>query len=294
MALSDPGRVLAHRRRTVHLDPRIDLSADELADCAAQAAAAGARVLVVRDDPCDVIAVHRALEARFVDVLAVDGLGVPVHARFHDADRARLARALHARLSDTGPRGGVLCVDASIPLTGDVDVVITDLAPADRLLARLDLLHRDVRHRPGGAIPRAIVIAPGGADADPRALAATWERVRFDGVWTLPDDAGALCARCVDPNFLAARFPDDTVPARLPQPTVTIHLDPPGWSPLGATVDRVEVPSAWSIEVPEGAPPRPAIGMPTGFAVDLGRAWVAYTRHGLAPIDPACVPRFRR
>lgn len=151
--------------------------AGAVADHALAAAAAGARVLVIRNMVRGVVATQRALEqalgaAAPGTLLAIPGpagsVCTPHHARYAPEDRALLDAALEAVLGKEAPRlrGSIACASqtAEQSLDLDADLLITDLCPADVLLQRIGRLHRHRRPRP----PRfeeatCVVLAPGEA-----------------------------------------------------------------------------------------------------------------------------------
>lgn len=136
-----------------------------LAALAGQAAAQGARVLVLRNTVRGAVAAQQALEAAGVPTLTCGGVPALHHARFAAEDRKLLDAALEAALGKNAGRGsGLVAVatqTAEMALDLDADLLITDLCPADVLLQRLGRLHRHARRRPVGfERARAIVLAP--------------------------------------------------------------------------------------------------------------------------------------
>lgn len=124
----DPGQVAAH---------------------AAQLAARGARVLVLRNTVRDAVAVQVALEGLVgLDdprLFRVGGVPAPHHARFAAGDRKRLDAAVEIAFGK-GVGGGsrVLVATQTVEqsLDIDADVLITDLCPIDVLLQRIGRVHR--------------------------------------------------------------------------------------------------------------------------------------------------------
>ncbi len=167
--------------KRIALDLRTDPDDAALAAELVAAAAAGARVLVVRNTVARARAMQAAVEAAAGAIGRPDlafrcaGTAAPHHARFAAEDRRRLDAALEARLGRDGPAaGGVVAVGTQtveIAIDCDADLLATDLCPADVLLQRLGRLHRHRTRdpdRPDAARePRAIVSAQ-----DPARLAA--------------------------------------------------------------------------------------------------------------------------
>jgi CRISPR-associated endonuclease/helicase Cas3 len=209
---------------------------ERIAQRAAELAAQGARVLVLRNTVRDAVAVQVALEGLVgLDdprLFRVEGVPAPHHARFAAADRERLDRAVEAAFGKEA-RGGARIlvatqtVEQSLDL--DADVLLTDLCPIDVLLQRLGRVHRhDREDRPTGferarlellvpteplstLIPeRGEVRGPHGWGRvydDLRALQATWDEAQLAeaGVgWRIPDENRRLVEAGVDPDRLAA------------------------------------------------------------------------------------------
>jgi CRISPR-associated endonuclease/helicase Cas3 len=146
-------------------------SVDAVVTQAVTSARAGAEVLVIRNTVRLAVETELALEAYAAEfVLNVEcpmggSVPVPHHARYAPEDRARLDRALEARLGKDAARpGGSITVatqTAEQSLDIDADLLITDLCPADVLLQRLGRLHRHQRARPAGfERAKALVVAP--------------------------------------------------------------------------------------------------------------------------------------
>lgn len=158
---------------------------DAIAARAVEAAAAGARVLVVRNTVPAAIATLQAVEAlataRGLDCLfKVGGASTLHHSRFSRQDRPLLDAQVQAQIGKRrSPRGGLVVIGTQTleqSLDIDADLLITDLCPMDVLLQRLGRLHRHERpsreapndHRPNGfEQPRAWVLTPSGHDLSP-------------------------------------------------------------------------------------------------------------------------------
>ncbi len=167
------------RGKTVHWET-LDLIDDveRIAALALNAAAEGARVLVVRNTVAAAIATLRAVEAlpaaRALDCLfRVAGVSTLHHSRFSRQDRPLLDAEVQTQLgrhrTQSGGRVviGTQTLEQSLDI--DADLLITDLCPMDVLLQRLGRLHRHERpsaeapddHRPEGfGLARALVLTP--------------------------------------------------------------------------------------------------------------------------------------
>lgn len=156
-----------------------------IAALAVDAAAAGARVLVVRNTVPAAIATLQAVEvlaaAQGLDCLfKVGGASTLHHSRFSRQDRPLLDAEVQTQIGkQRARRGGLVVVGTQTleqSLDIDADLLITDLCPMDVLLQRLGRLHRHERpsaetpddHRPAGfETPRAWVLTPPGNDLAP-------------------------------------------------------------------------------------------------------------------------------
>lgn len=174
------------RSKTVHWAARdiID-QPEQVALLSVDAAAAGARVLVVRNTVPAAIATLRAVEtqaaARGVDCLfKVAGVSTLHHSRFSRQDRPLLDVEVQAQIGKQrmGRPGlvviGTQTLEQSLDI--DADLLITDLCPMDVLLQRLGRLHRHSRpspavpndlRPPGFQVARAYVLTPPGNDLAP-------------------------------------------------------------------------------------------------------------------------------
>jgi CRISPR-associated endonuclease/helicase Cas3 len=157
-----------------------------IAKLAAEAAAQGARVLVVRNTVPAAIAVLRALEQLTLAeggdwLFKVNGVSTVHHSRYSREDRPMLDKAVESQLgkvrNDSAGKViiGTQTLEQSLDI--DADLLITDLCPMDVLLQRIGRLHRHARpdtERPQAyRQPRAIVLTPGGND-----LTALLQRAR--------------------------------------------------------------------------------------------------------------------
>ena len=172
--------------KTVHWQA-IDCIDDppRVAELAVDAAARGARVLVIRNTVNAAVATLHAVEKlaleRRVDCLFnVAGASTLHHSRFSRQDRPLLDAAVEAQIgkvrSTTGGRVivGTQTLEQSLDI--DADLLITDLCPMDVLLQRLGRLHRHPRpsagaphdQRPTGfEQARAWILTPSGGDLMP-------------------------------------------------------------------------------------------------------------------------------
>ncbi len=141
---------------------------------ALDAAAQGARVLVIRNTVPSAVATLAALEAATPDAgwLFRHGRVVTLHhSRFSREDRPLLDTAVETQLGKGRPKGPLIVVGTQTleqSLDLDADYLITDLCPVDVLLQRIGRLHRHVR--PPDARPpafreaRVLVLTPPGGD----------------------------------------------------------------------------------------------------------------------------------
>lgn len=170
------------RQKTVHWQTLDCIDAPErIAALAVEAAALGARVLVVRNTVPAAIATLQAVEAlaaaQSMDCrFKVNGVSTLHHSRFSRQDRPLLDAQVQAQIGkERGPRpsgAGLVVVGTQTleqSLDIDADLLITDLCPMDVLLQRLGRLHRHAREqRPEGCEQaRAWVLTPPGHDLAP-------------------------------------------------------------------------------------------------------------------------------
>ena len=225
-ALSDTEHIRAvvgtstEKRVRVSLDPGID---DEvrIAAKAADAATAGAKVLVIRNDVKGAVAVQRALEAELGDehpaLFRAGGVPAPHHGRFAAPDRRVLDEAIEGAFGKFADRGagvvlaGTQTLEQSLDI--DADFLITDLAPVDVLLQRFGRLHRHRRTDRAAkfAAPSAIVLTPvsrdltvyltrrpgrrhgiGGVYENVLSIEATWRALEACSELTIPAENRAL------------------------------------------------------------------------------------------------------
>lgn len=197
---------------------------------AIDAAASGARVLIVRNTVRDCVATQLELEccagARTATHLlfAVNGHPAPHHARFAREDREALDRALERSFGKDSSTPCVLAATQTVQqsLDLDADLMLTDLCPMDVMLQRIGRLHRHPRDRPEPfRTPQVIVLMPANRDLTPligrdgaargehgfgtvyddlRVLEATWRALETTSMLEIP----AMNRRLVE----AATHPD--------------------------------------------------------------------------------------
>lgn len=173
------GPVTQHKCIQRELQPWMR-EAEQVARRAAEAALAGARVLVLRNTVRQAVATQQALEA----LLGLDHpalfrcRGVPAlhHGRYAFADRQALDHEVGLRFGKVAAHSHapvVLCATQTVEISVDCDAdyMITDLAPMDVLLQRLGRLHRHSArrgHRPAlYAQPQCLVLVPADDDLSP-------------------------------------------------------------------------------------------------------------------------------
>ena len=153
---------------------------DRIAALAVDAAARGARVLIVRNTVPAAVATLLAVETLNAVqsddwLFTVDGVSTLHHSRFSRQDRPLLDKAVEVQLGKYRAAGsgriiiGTQTLEQSLDI--DADVLITDLCPMDVLLQRVGRLHRHLRpesERPDGyREARAWVLTPAGHDLAP-------------------------------------------------------------------------------------------------------------------------------
>lgn len=217
------------KRVLVETVPLLD-QPDDVARFAFDAAAAGAKVLVIRNTVGAAVATAQALEAlagpSHPALFRVAGVATVHHGRFAARDRRLLDAAVETalgrnRAGDGRVVAGTQTLEVSLDL--DADLLLTDLCPADVLLQRIGRLHRHAgRIRPAGfAGPRVVVLVPdarnlvafagrgGGRHGlgrvydDLRVIEATWREINAGPHWSIPADNRRLVERTTHPLHLA-------------------------------------------------------------------------------------------
>ncbi|MBZ8138449.1 hypothetical protein CLD22_00875 [Rubrivivax gelatinosus] len=148
-----------------------------VAGLAAEAALAGARVLVLRNTVRQAVATQLALETllgpNHPALFRCRGIVALHHGRYALPDRQALDAAVGVAFGKGAAQAQapvVLCATQTVEISVDcdADLLITDLAPMDVLLQRIGRLHRHAARdpfRPAGCRgPRCVVLAPPGLD----------------------------------------------------------------------------------------------------------------------------------
>lgn len=150
---------------------------ERIATLALDAAAQGARVLVIRNTVPAAVSTLAALEAATPDagwLFSHAGVITLHHSRFSREDRPLLDAAVERQLGKGRPIGALIVVGTQTleqSLDIDADFLITDLCPMDVLLQRIGRLHR--HRRPAEARPLAfreahvVVLTPAEGDLVP-------------------------------------------------------------------------------------------------------------------------------
>ncbi len=210
--------------------PLID-KPDLVAIRALAAAAAGAKVLVIRNTVSDAVATQLALETlRGAEQHLFRVAGVPTlhHGRFASEDRRVLDGRVAEMLAKRRPEGGLVVVGTQtleVSLDIDADILLTDLCPVDVLLQRIGRLHRHAeRTRPSEfSAAQAIVLVPAARDLatfmrrgrhglggdiydDLRVIEATWRLIEAEPLWRIPAENRHLVERATHPARLEAIF----------------------------------------------------------------------------------------
>ncbi len=202
---------------------------DAVARLAIDAAARGARVLVIRNTVNQVIATQQAIEALMPNapLLHVNGVPAPHHGRFAAEDRLLLDQAVEAGFGKHAPLAPIIAVGSqTLEQSLDIcaDILISDLCPIDVLLQRIGRLHRHDRPRATGfETAPCVVLAPEalepgaglvrfglghhdgrGVYPDMTGLEAVRRLIAERPVWTIPRDNRDLVEAGTDPQALDA------------------------------------------------------------------------------------------
>ncbi len=203
-----------------------------VAACGAEAVAAGARVLILRNTVRAAIETQAALEEALTLGHAAlfrvgsDQVATLHHGRFAAEDRRLLDEAVERRFgkdSKAGPAVIVATQTLEQSLDVDSDLLITDLCPADVLLQRIGRLHRHPRSRPPGyEVARCLLLGPKVGDLTSRlrlaedgigperaydnvlAVEATRQLVGAGARWVIPADNRRLVEEGTHPERLLA------------------------------------------------------------------------------------------
>jgi CRISPR-associated endonuclease/helicase Cas3 len=222
------------KRVRVRLEPWMD-EPQTISEQALASAAAGARILVLRNTVSGCIATQQSLEQAAsalgrLDLLwTCDGVQAPHHSRFAKEDRERLDQSIEKFFGKQSPSAGCVAVATQTvqqSLDLDADLMLTDLCPMDVLLQRLGRLHRHRgRPRPSGfEAPAAIVLTPAERDLGPliqkggeafgkhglgavyddlRILETTWQALEDRAELAIPSMNRELVERTTHPEALA-------------------------------------------------------------------------------------------
>ena len=148
--LHETSGALRNKRVTWHCMDAID-DPQRVASAALEAAAHGARVLVIRNTVPAAVATLAELEAMTPNkdwLFSVGNALTLHHSRFSREDRPRLDDAVEAQLGKKRSAGPMIVVGTQTleqSLDLDADFLITDLCPMDVLLQRIGRLHRHAR-----------------------------------------------------------------------------------------------------------------------------------------------------
>lgn len=230
----------ADKRVTVAALPLID-EPKSVAAKALAAAAAGAKVLVIRNTVGAAVETQRALETlpgAAPHIFRIAGVPTLHHGRFAPEDRCVLDGKVAELLAKRRPESGLVVVGTQtleVSLDIDADILLTDLCPVDVLLQRIGRLHRHPeRTRPSEfAVAQAMVLVPAerglatfmrrgrhglGGDIydDLRVIEATWRLIEAEPLWRIPTDNRRLVERATHPARLETIFSE-------------LLADNPGW-----------------------------------------------------------------
>lgn len=225
------------------ISPRLEAIAEDpvaIATLALNAAAEGARVLVIRNRVDDCVETQQALfnerERRSLGMELLfdcEGIPVPHHSRFAAKDRKLLDLRIEQVFGRESSRNGVVAVATQTveqSLDIDADLLLTDLCPIDVLLQRLGRLFRhEKRTRPAGyQSAKVVVVVPQERDVgswirpsgeykgsakgpcglgtvyrDARNLEATWRLLEATtDRWVIPTDNRRLVEGGTHPEVL--------------------------------------------------------------------------------------------
>ena len=219
-------------RKTVHVTAVVGWSGREATRIAMEAAAQGARVLVIRNT---VVRAQETFEeaCRLDPGLVLQAKGGPAlhHSRFAAEDRKLLDQAVEGMLGKDAERSwgcvviGTQTLEQSLDI--DADFLVTDLCPMDVLLQRIGRLHRhSSRERPDGFdVARVVVLCPegglgpltgrpdnglgsytrgplSGVYVDVPGLQATLEEIQACPIWNIPGMNRTLVETATNPEAL--------------------------------------------------------------------------------------------
>ena len=174
-----------------------DMAPERAAELALEAAARGARVLVIRNTVRKAVETWEAAQELGGTARLLEAAGGPAlhHGRFAAEDRALLDRAVEEVLTPNPQRArtGVVVIGTQTleqSLDIDADYLITDLCPIDVLLQRIGRLHRHLLPRPTGfEEAKTVVLTPADgldrltAPAFENGLGAWEDKEEFQGIY---------------------------------------------------------------------------------------------------------------
>lgn len=234
-ALPDAGR---SKQVHWHIKDCID-EPEAIATMAIEAAAQGAKVLVIRNTVPAALAAFRAIEAQAQQgglqhaLFNLDGVATVHHSRYSREDRPRLDQAVEQQIGKERAKALQACIVVGTQtleqsLDIDADLLITDLCPMDVFLQRVGRLHRHERaahERPEAyRTAQAVVLVPedhslegclkksrhglgrfhngGGIYTDLRILEATRRLISDCVSHQIPKDNRELVERAMHPEVL--------------------------------------------------------------------------------------------
>ena len=225
----DPEASLPERQKRVFHNLQGWMKApNAVAQYAAEAVRAGAKVLIMRNTVAAVIETQLALEQllgpEHPALFRCQGIVAPHHGRFAALDRKLLDAAVKDHFGKDSTRDARVLVGSQTleqSLDIDADLLITDLCPMDVLLQRIGRLHRHKRERPVAfSTAQVLVLTPAERDLTPviknprgsvglgtvysnfGALEATWQELLTRPDLQIPLHNRALVEACTDPSTL--------------------------------------------------------------------------------------------
>jgi CRISPR-associated endonuclease/helicase Cas3 len=228
---------------------------DTIARQAIEAAATGAKVLIVRNTVPAARAVFHALEEHTSEpgwLFAVNGRPTLHHSRFSREDRPLLDHAVEQQIGKQRPPGprvvvGTQTLEQSLDL--DADLLITDICPMDVLLQRIGRLHRHARpldaRPPDYRTPRVLVLTPENNDLSPMLTTSRHGLGPFrDGDGIYPDLRAVEATRRLIIERPMVVIPEDNriLVEAATHPERLLEMESLGepWRSLGAKIEGVK------------------------------------------------------
>lgn len=279
---------------------------DTIARLAIEAAATGAKVLIVRNTVPAALAVFQALEAQIPEsawLFAVNGCPTLHHSRFSREDRPLLDQAIEQQLGKRRPPGPLIVVGTQTleqSLDLDADLLITDLCPMDVLLQRIGRLHRHARpldERPSDyRTPRVLVLTPPSHDLSPMLTTSRHGLGPFrDGDGIYPDLRTVEATRRLIAERPTIVIPEDnrTLVESATHPERLLEMEALGeaWQSLGNKIEGREG-AERSIAHLHGLEIDKPFDEQQGFPTDLDIATRLGVRDRLLTFDPALIGPF--